>query len=93
MARSQNRIASDTCRLADGWSSEISAAQINDTYWIRGEEHGRVAHSGEGRCPDCGVQPRQLHVPGCEEERCPACGDPVISCECLYGRGRQISNA
>lgn len=88
MARPHETVVSDTCRLAEGWSTEISAAQIHRTYWIHGEEHQRVPHEGDRRCPDCGVQPSQLHVPGCEEEHCPACGGQVISCECPYGRNR-----
>jgi hypothetical protein len=86
MARPHETIVGDTCRIAEGWSAEISAAQIHDTYWIRGEEYQRVIYQGEHRCADCGVQPEQLHVPGCEEEHCPACGGQVISCKCLYGR-------
>jgi hypothetical protein len=79
--------------VADGWSSEISAAQIHSTYWICGVEHERVGFGDEGdteheRCVDCGVKLGQLHVPGCELELCPACGGQVIACECHYGRRR-----
>jgi hypothetical protein len=87
MARSYEKIANDCCRVANGWSSEISAAQIHATYWIKGVEHGRICHDSEvERCSDCGVEAGQLHVPGCEQERCPACQGQVISCECHYGR-------
>ncbi len=35
-------------------------------------------------CHDCGVEPGQVHVHGCDVERCPVCGYQLIGCACIY---------
>jgi len=35
-------------------------------------------------CHDCGVYEGQIHEFGCDMERCPFCGNQLISCNCLY---------
>lgn len=35
-------------------------------------------------CGDCGVEEGQLHEFGCDMERCPFCGNQLISCNCVY---------
>lgn len=33
------------------------------------------------KCHDCGAKVGELHVPGCDNEPCPECGEQWISCE------------
>ena len=37
-----------------------------------------------GRCHDCGIKHGNYHHFGCDVERCPRCGDQLISCDCLF---------
>jgi hypothetical protein len=39
-------------------------------------------------CHDCGTKEGQLHVLGCDMERCPFCGNQLISCQCVYKKLR-----
>ena len=41
---------------------------------------------GKGRCHDCGVKAGYVHHYGCDMERCPKCGDQLISCDCNHDK-------
>jgi len=35
-------------------------------------------------CHNCGVTKGELHIFGCDVERCPRCGAEALYCECPY---------
>jgi hypothetical protein len=79
-------------RVVEGWSEKIQEAQSQASWVIDGIEHPRVAYGSEDEdwgadqrpCDDCAVVKGQLHVPGCDAERCPVCGGQAIGCDCNY---------
>jgi hypothetical protein len=77
-------------RMIAGWPERIVAAQAIDRYTVDGVARARVRYGDESEdwgadahpCHDCRVLRGEYHVPGCDAEQCPACGDASRSCDC-----------
>jgi len=77
--------------VSEDWSRRIWAAQRDTTRTVDGAIYRRIPYGREGRgwfsdaptCGDCAASRGQLHVPGCDLERCPACRGQMLSCGCF----------
>ena len=63
---------------------EVRSVQRIKTYTIEERVYNRIPFDKERTCTGCGVRPGQLHIPGCEEELCPACRGLAAICGCAY---------
>lgn len=73
---------------------EMLTANGCEFQWIfaNGKKYRRIKCGGLGdflegydrndRCGDCGAKVGYFHHWGCDIERCPACGNQLISCDC-----------
>lgn len=72
------------------WPAQLEEAQRQTTVCIAGRTRTRIRYGREGAgwadstdpCHDCAAISGELHVPGCDMERCPACRGQAISCGC-----------
>ena len=68
-------------KVTPDWPAKIEAAQALTHYTIDGQQFARIRFGdddlrwGGKPCLDCAVLKGQLHVPDCEYEKCPACGE------------------
>ena len=70
----------------------MSEDTIQTSFSVAGKKFDRVRFGDEKEdwgadrqpCHDCGVRKSEVHIFGCDVERCPVCGGQVIYCECKF---------
>jgi hypothetical protein len=73
-------------------ADKIKTEQNRAVYIVGTKEYPRIRYGDEKQdwgaetqpCHDCGAVRGEFHVPGCDVERCPVCGDQAITCNCQY---------
>jgi hypothetical protein len=81
---------------------EILSEQYKNILLIDGKEYERIRYGSslEGfdnieyakrPCHDCQVVEGQIHLLGCDMERCPKCRNQLISCNCEFEYSKDIS--
>lgn len=75
-------------KAASFWPEKLKQSQVITHYVARvpriryGDEDADKSYATEP-CHDCFAVKGEYHVPSCDVERCPVCGDQAISCGCI----------
>jgi hypothetical protein len=84
--------------MIEGWPEKIMAAQEIVSFKSDGRDIPRIRYGSEktdwnaGKipCHDCRVLAGEFHVPSCDVEECPVCGEQLISCDCEFDDSAQV---
>jgi hypothetical protein len=76
--------------MIEGWPQRIEDAQSILTCEVGGKSVPRIRYGDEEDdwgantrpCHDCGAIKGELHVEGCDVERCAGCGGQRFNCDC-----------
>ena len=75
--------------MIEGWPEKIVAAQQVVSLTFEGRAVPRIRYGdehadwGANELP-CAVFKGEFHVPSCDGEECPVCGNQLITCGCHF---------
>ena len=86
----RNKVTFRGVSMVEGWPEKIEEAQRISSCEIKGKSVSRVRYGDEegdwgsdnGPCHDCGVIKGEIHVEGCDVERCAGCDAQRFGCDC-----------
>src|SRR5262245_51136374 len=92
MSDEEDKVDYHGLKIPRSYLNEINEAQEIPEVVIGSKTFERIRFGREaedwgwsrGTCGSCGVALQCFHVPGCDIERCPACGEQAIGCDCEY---------